>query len=187
MNDDNNQILAGLKSGNSVSYERLYSHYFPAVEKFVLKNSGTPDDAKDIFQDSLLIPVEKLRADNFVLTASLKTYVIAICKNLWYKKMRNSTVRKEIALDDIMTNQLYIDITTSIENERTYLEKLQFYLSKITTHCNQLLQAMFFKNKSIDEIQAEYGYSSKHNAQNQKHKCIEQVRKIKVADEDEKK
>ena len=42
---------------------------------------------------------------------------------------------------------------------------------------------MFFKNKNIEEIQKEFGYSSRHNAQNQKHKCIEQVRKIKNIEE----
>lgn len=38
---------------------------------------------------------------------------------------------------------------------------------------------MFFKNKPIEQIQKEYGYSTKHNAQNQKHKCVEQIRKVK--------
>jgi hypothetical protein len=42
---------------------------------------------------------------------------------------------------------------------------------------------MFFKSKSIEDIQLEYGYTSKHNAQNQKHKCLQQVRKVKEVQE----
>jgi hypothetical protein len=38
---------------------------------------------------------------------------------------------------------------------------------------------MLFKNKPIEQIQKDYGYSTKHNAQNQKHKCVQQIKKIK--------
>ena len=38
---------------------------------------------------------------------------------------------------------------------------------------------IFIENKSIEEIQDKYQYSSRHNAQNQKYKCVEQIKKIK--------
>jgi RNA polymerase sigma factor (sigma-70 family) len=183
MNSDNVDILSALKTGDSSSYKELYENYYDAVERFVVKNTGTNDDAKDIFQDTMIVLMEKLRADNFELTASLKTYIIAISKNLWFKKLRNKRAHREIALLDTHTDQFYCDIATSIENEKSFWDKLQLYMTQITSHCNRLLHAMFFKNRNIDEIQKVYGYSSKHNAQNQKHKCIEQVRKLKEADE----
>jgi len=37
----------------------------------------------------------------------------------------------------------------------------------------------FFKNNPIEQIPKDYGYYTKHNAQNQKHKCVEQIRKVK--------
>lgn len=183
MTNENQNIISDLRNGDSSSFKKLYGLYFPSVKKFILKNSGAIDDAKDNFQDTLLVLVEKLRVDDFELTASLKTYIIAISKNLWFKKLRNISYRKEIEFTDVHSDKFYCDISSSIDNEKTYWEKLQFYLTKITSHCNRLLHLMFFKNKSIEDIQAEYGYSSKHNAQNQKHRCIEQVRKIKEADE----
>lgn len=38
---------------------------------------------------------------------------------------------------------------------------------RVTEHCQGLIHDMFFKEKSIEQIQKEYGYSTKHNAQNQ--------------------
>lgn len=183
MNNSSEQLIADLRKGKSRSYEVLYNESYGPVERFIVNNSGTPDDAKDIFQDTLLVLFTKLKEDNFELTASLKTYLIAISKNLWFKKLRNISYHKEITLTDQQTNNFFCEIDSSIEKEKSYWEKLQTYLTKITTHCNHLLQSMFFKNKNIEEIQMEYGYSSKHNAQNQKHKCIEQVRKIKNIEE----
>ncbi len=183
MNDTSEQIVANLRNGNRESYKALYKENFASVEKFIVNNSGTPDDAKDIFQDAMLVLIQKLRGDNFELTASLKTYIIAICKNLWFKKLRKISYHREIELTEIQSDQFYCEISSSIYNEKTYWEKLQTYLRKITAHCNYLIQSMFFKNKNIEDIQKEFGYSSLHNAQNQKHKCITQLRKIKEAHE----
>ncbi|WP_291880872.1 hypothetical protein, partial [Chryseobacterium sp.] len=72
----------------------------------------------------------------------------------------------------------------NFEGFYTYWEKLQSYLTKITNHCKGLIHAMFFHEKTIEQIQQEYGYSTKHNAQNQKHKCMEQIRKAKEQDKD---
>ena len=44
---------------------------------------------------------------------------------------------------------------------------------------------MFFKEKAVEEIQKEYGYASKHNLQNQKYKCVQQIKKMKEAAEKE--
>ncbi len=185
MNDAPQQIIANLKNGNSRTYEALYQENFSSVEKFIVRNSGTIDDAKDVFQDTLLVLIEKLQADNFELTASLKTYIIAISKNLWFKKLRYQSYYRQTELSDAFSDKFNSEISSSINDEKSYWEKLQTYLSKITAHCNHLLQSMFFKNKSIEAVQKEYGYSSRHNAQNQKHKCIEQVRKVKEADQKE--
>ena len=185
MNSHSEQQLIHLKNGNSSAYEALYKENYVSVERFIVNNSGTADDAKDIFQDTLLVLFKKVKEDNFELTASLKTYIIAISKNLWFKKLRNISYHKQTTLTDFHANKFSCEIETSILQEKSYWEKLQTYLSMVTAHCNLLLQAMFFKNKNIQEIQAEHGYSSKHNAQNQKHKCLQQVRKIKEAQESE--
>lgn len=173
-------IIADLKGESNFAFGEMYKEYFPMVKRFVLNNSGLPDDAQDIFQDTMLVLVEKLRQDDFILTASLKTYILAISKHLWLKKIRDST--HIIKLSEQHQEAFYLEIENSIEQEKTYLDKLQIYMTKITDHCNRLLHDMFFKNKSIDEIQKQYGYTSRHNAQNQKHKCVEQIRKVKEQD-----
>jgi RNA polymerase sigma factor (sigma-70 family) len=183
MNNSPEQLIANLRKGNSRSYEDLYKENYAPVERFIVNNSGTTDDAKDIFQDTLLVLFKKLKEDNFELTASLKNYIMAISKNLWFKKLRNISYHKESMLTDYYSNKFSCEIETSILREKSYWERLQTYLTRVTAHCNRLLHAMFFKNKNIEEIQKEYGYSSKHNAQNQKHKCLQQVRKVKEVQE----
>jgi DNA-directed RNA polymerase specialized sigma24 family protein len=174
-------ILSDLRGENNQAFGALYKNYFGTVKRFVLHNNGNVQEAEDLFQDTLLVFVGKIRQDDFVLTASVKTYLMAIAKHLWLKKLRGTAL--EVLFDEASNATFYENIQVAIEQETTYWDKLQYYLSKITAHCSRLMHDMFFQNKSIEVIQQEYGYSTKHNAQNQKHKCMEQIRKVKEQDE----
>lgn len=176
-----NKILDDFKGDNDHAFGWLYKEYFPMVERFVRQNSGRLEDAEDVFQDTMLVLVEKLRKDNFQLTASIKTYIMAIAKNLWLKRLR--TAYREVEFSELHENSFFDEINLTIEQEKTYWDRLQSYVQKISDHCKGLIDDMFFKGKQIDQIQREYGYSTRHNAQNQKHKCVEQIRRIKEEDE----
>lgn len=175
------EILEDLKKENNSAFGRLYRLHFEMVSYFVTNNSGTADDAEDIFQDTMIVLLEKLRKDQFRLTASLKTYIMAISKNLWLKKLRTRYRKTEFT--DFHTNTFCEEINVAIEKEKTYWDRLQNFIQKISDHCKSLIHDIFFKEKAIEQIQVEYGYSTRHNAQNQKHKCLEQIRKVKERDE----
>lgn len=176
-----NNIIVDLKTENNFAFGKLYKDNFGKISNFVRNNSGNKADAQDLFQEAMMVLVEKLRQDNFQLTASIDTYVYAICKNLWFKKLRDKNY--ELSVDELQSFDFLTSINDSIEAEKTYLEILKGYLLKITDHCNRLIHDIFFKEKTIDQIQKDYGYLTRHNAQNQKHKCVEQIRKVKEEDE----
>ena len=174
-------IIIDLKGENNQAFGALYKNYFGMVSRFITNNNGTNHDAEDIFQDTMIALVAKLRQDDFILEASVKTYIMAIAKNLWFKKLR--TANRETEFTDMHDNKFYEEISIAIEYEKNYWDKLQNYIHQITEHCKGLIHDMFFKNKPIEQIQKDYGYSTKHNAQNQKHKCVEQIRKVKEQEE----
>lgn len=176
------EIINDLKGENNQSFGVLYKEYFGMVNRFVTNNKGHTTDAEDLFQDTMIVLLGKLRQDNFVLSASIKTYIMAIAKNLWMKRLRDGKHHLEYA--EKYDNIFYEDINKSIEAEKNYWDKLHNYMHQITKHCEGLIHNIFFRKKSIEQIQSEYGYSTKHNAQNQKHKCIEQIRKVKNQDEE---
>ena len=50
-------------------FNKIYDTHFEMVRKFILINSGTVNDAEEIFQDTLIDLDRKLEEENFVLTA----------------------------------------------------------------------------------------------------------------------
>jgi RNA polymerase sigma factor (sigma-70 family) len=175
-NQSDQETFLGLKSRNNYAYEILYKFYYPSVKNFIIKNNGTVDDAKDIFQETICVLLEKVPKDDFSLTSSLKTYIFAISSNLWLKRLRDSS--KIVKTDpDIYEKYLadYEEAEADIYDNKTV--QTQSIFKRITDKCVTLLKAIFYDEKNIDAVTKEFGYTNKHNAQNQKYKCLEQARR----------
>lgn len=77
------EIITSLRNRESKAVSFLWNRYMPMVRLIVIRNSGSAEDAKDIFQESLMIILEKIDSREFVLTCSFKTYLYCVCENLW--------------------------------------------------------------------------------------------------------
>ncbi|MGB4292237.1 MAG: sigma-70 family RNA polymerase sigma factor [Bacteroidales bacterium] len=69
------------RQGYVVSY--LMDRYLPMIRLMVVQFGGTNEDARDIFQEGLMIMLEKIDDRNFVLTCKFKTLFYCVCENLW--------------------------------------------------------------------------------------------------------
>mgnify|MGYP003630544858 CR=1 FL=1 len=176
-----NVIREDLKTEHNFTIGRLYNDNFNKISKYVLNNSGNIADAEDLFQDTMIVLIGKIRQEQFQLTASIDTYMYAISKNLWLKKLRDR--KTQLPLENMQNIIPQNSMMNVVENEKTYVERLKGYLQKITDHCYGLIRDFFFNQKAIEDIQEEYGYTTRHNAINQKYKCIKQIRKLKEQEE----
>lgn len=93
----------------------------PIIRLMVTRLGGTPDDSRDIFQDGLIIMLEKIDDRNFTLTCRFKTYLYSVCENLWKEVLekrkaaanyfiRNVDPEDNHPADDQIDNKLYQDI-----------------------------------------------------------------------------
>jgi DNA-directed RNA polymerase specialized sigma24 family protein len=79
-------VIAEKAEERKVLFMRLYQQAFPLVAKFVRERGGSFEEAKDVFQDALVIYYEKLATSNIVLQYSEASYIFGITKHLWGKK-----------------------------------------------------------------------------------------------------
>ncbi len=173
-NQSDKETLNGLKSKDNKAYEILYKFYYPSVKNFICKNNGSVDDAKDIFQETIIVLLEKVPTDDFNLTSSLKTYIFAISSNLWLKRLRDS---KKMVKTELSIYEKYLNDYEEVELDNSFSNRLAKVYRTITGKCKTLLHAIFYDEKNIETVTKEFGYTNKHNAQNQKYKCLEQARR----------
>src|SRR6476646_9526815 len=80
-------LVAAVRSGDDRALERLYRQHYPMVAQLVRTNSGSDDEAKDIYQEAIIVFYEKARQPEFVLTCQVKTYLYAVARRLWLKRL----------------------------------------------------------------------------------------------------
>src|SRR5689334_17553065 len=82
------QIIEFLRNNKyQKAVNKLYD-VLSTVKNYIRSNNGTTDDAEDIFQDALVVLYKNVQSNSFALTVPLKTYLLAIVKNLWWQELR---------------------------------------------------------------------------------------------------
>lgn len=173
--EKNEIILQGILAGVQPIFDDLYEYEFPKVVRLVTRNSGSLDGAKDIFQDGLIILMEKVYRKELDLTCSVGTYLYSICRNLWREQLRKD--QKNISFYDPHAH-LEADIACmEEETDPEVLEAVNKAIATLGDPCRQLLESFYYENQSWDDIASTLGYSSAASARNQKYKCLERIRK----------
>jgi len=145
---------------------RLYRSAFPGAASFIRKMGGSFDEAKDIFQDALLIYYEKTREQEFTPDQSENAYLVGICKHLWYKKHREE--KTGVPLDE--------SLNISDEQEPEVSSRLMRLVELSGKKCLELLKAFYYDRLNMKELSQTFGFSGERSATVQKHKCLEKVR-----------
>ena len=146
----------------------LYKKAFPAVTKYISKMGGSFDEAKDIFQDALVIYYEKAVNAPIELQTNEQAYLLGIAKHLWSKKFRDNVLHTSLDAhpDDIMDEE---DVNPSTA-------RILHYLETAGQKCMEILKAFYYDNLPVNKITELFGYSGVRSAAVQKYKCMEKVR-----------
>jgi RNA polymerase sigma factor (sigma-70 family) len=78
-----NEIIECLRNRQSYVVHYLSDRYLPMIRLMITRIGGTSEDAKDIFQEGLMIMLEKIDNNEFALTCKFKTFLYCVCENLW--------------------------------------------------------------------------------------------------------
>lgn len=147
------------------------------IQGFILNNNGSVDDARDIFQEAMVVLYEKSRDTTFLLNCQIKTYVYSICRRLWLKRLQqlNKFTTQVESLEEIIPVEEEIE---EHEKRNTDFALMETSMSKIGEPCKSLLDAYYLQKKSMQDIATEFGYTNADNAKTQKYKCLVRLKKL---------
>ncbi len=146
----------------------------------VLKNSGTQEQAKDLFQEVMTVLFEKVQNPDFALRSSIKTYLYAVARNKWLMLLRSRRTQKT-DLTDTENLDFAVDATVQedlIQQERNNLMRL--YFQQLGSDCQQVLD-LFFARTSMREIAKKMGFSEAY-AKKRKFTCQKKLIALVTAD-----
>ena len=153
------------------AFKQLYKLY-PRIEKSILAQGGSKADAKDVFQEALIVFYRNLKKPDFKLTASIYTYLYAVSKYIWkdFKKQFKKNELYELKEFDL-------ELFHSVKEEKKYktAEEAFIHMGK---RCQEILQLFYIKKLPFKEIAQKLQFSSEKIAKNEKYKCLKKAKEL---------
>ena len=171
-----NALLEGLARQEKKAIETIYKENFNLIQAMVLNNNGSADDAKDIFQEAMIVLYQKVQSGNFELNCQIKTFVYSVCRRLWLKRL---VQQSRYSIHENHENIVLVDDEVEDhEKKNTEFSMMEKAMNSLGEPCKSLLEAFYMGKKGMHEIAESFGYTNADNAKTQKYKCLVRLRKL---------
>jgi RNA polymerase sigma factor (sigma-70 family) len=176
--DEEKGLLKGLAANDKQAIEQIYRDNYNTIQAFILNNNGSMDDARDIFQEAMIVLYEKAQSADFELTSLLKTFIYSVCRRLWLKKLAQMQRYNNGYLEKLEDTVPVEEDLEQHEQKNADFNLMEAAMSKIGEPCKSLLDAYYIQKKHMQQIAAEFGYTNADNAKTQKYKCLMRLKKL---------
>ena len=170
-------LLQAIRNNDQQVLGELYTVNFDAVARYVQKNNGSEEDAKDIYQEAFLaawrnIQLEKL---NDLNQQSLSAYIFQIAKFKWIDQLRSRKIRPSISLEEEKLNGIAAEFVNGDQHE--YLDLVKSGFKSLGQKCRDLLNRFYYQKQSIREIASVLNLTEP-SAKNNKYRCLQELRTL---------
>jgi len=167
------EILSGIRDKDTNVLDFIYKNYYHQIKVFITQNQGSREDAKDIYQDAMLVIFQKLQHDNLKLTCSFNTYLYSVSRLLWLKQLEKRKLWKQYTED--AENFVTLDESILVLYDLNERYKLyQTHFKRLSFSCQKVLE-LFLARIPLKEIARILGFKSEQYAKKRKHQCKEKL------------
>lgn len=147
----------------------LYKTVQPKITAWIAKNSGSNDDAQDVFQDAVLSFYNYVLDDKFDDGKSVAAFIFSSAKNNWINRA------KQASRESAELPHQVIDVSTSNETSHENDNKIATLLGELGTRCEELLRYSIFYKMSMEDIALRMGFSNANAAKTKNYKCKQRL------------
>jgi len=164
-------ILKGLKKSDNDILRYVYRKYYSEIKFFVIKNSGSDEDAKDTFQEALIIIYKKLEGEGLELNCSFKTYLYSVSRLVWMRHLEKNRIKT----DELSDNQVFVEVDDDMEYVASEQDRYSLYQKHfLTLHKDcQTIMRLFLEKVPLKEIQKRMNLKSEKYLKKRKYQCKE--------------
>lgn len=177
-----NSILEAVKSNNTEILKTLYISNYPKIEILVLRNNGSKEQAKDIYQEAFLAVWQNIKDNRFVPKneSSINGYIYTIAKNKWMDVLRSQGYKKTIVASQLGHFEIKDEENNTIDDDilkEKRLEDVMLAFKNLGEACKSLLRKFYFEKKSMNTIAKELSLDAA-STRNKKYRCMQKLKEI---------
>jgi RNA polymerase sigma factor (sigma-70 family) len=178
----NQGFIEAIQNNDTKVLKALYTSNYPKIEILVLKNSGSKDQAKDIYQDAFLAVWQNIKLNKFIprSESSINGYLYTIAKNKWMDVLRSQGYKKTVVTSQLNHFEIKDDENNGIDDDilkDKRLEDVMQAFRDLGDACKSLLSKFYFEKKSMNVIAEELAIDSA-STRNKKYRCMQKLKEI---------
>jgi RNA polymerase sigma factor (sigma-70 family) len=179
MFDDNTLLaLIGERQTLNEGIHAIYKQNAEPVQAFIMSKGGSEQDAEDVFQETVTAFIDIVQKGKFRGEASVRTFLMAISKNVWYNSIqKRSRSAERDKIFDRMAEKEELDISHHIA-EREVKQELGALINQLGEACKKILIMFYYENLSMKEMVSNLPYENEQVVRNKKYKCLQQLAEI---------
>lgn len=175
-------FIEAIQNNNTKVLQNLYVTNYPKIELLVLKNSGSKDQAKDIYQDAFLAVWQNIKQNKFIpkTESSINGYLYTIAKNKWMDVLRSQGFKKTIVTSQLNHFEIKDEENNDIDDDilkDKRLEDVMLAFKNLGEACKSLLRKFYFEKKSMNLIAKELELDAA-STRNKKYRCMQRLKEI---------
>ena len=163
------QIIQGVKARDPKTLKSIYRDFYPKVLGYIVNRGGSGEDAKDIFQEVLMVVFKLSDSNTLDVQQDFGSYLIGIAKRLWFKSLRRMEIHERFVQQSEQEETEDHPSDVELENEME-LFLIRKYILKLGEDCRNILM-WSVEGISNDEIAERMNYKSEKIVRTKKYKC----------------
>lgn len=172
---DQDELILSLRSGDEQALRQIYRSHYNMVVSMVMNNAGSLQEAKDVYQETIIVFYENIRRDGFELNCKLKTYLYSVARRIWLKQLE----RRKKYEGRIEESEEFVELGPEQDDQREeQFAAMHQALESMGEPCRSILKDFYMGRKSMEEITMKFGYTNTDNTKNQKYKCLKRLKKL---------
>ena len=172
------ELMNGIRTHESSVLEYMYRQYFPIVRGYVMQNTGSADDAGDVFQDGIIALWTNINAGKYESRADkgIGAYLVQICKFRWLERTKSAGFRRTTGWNPDWegTDENHKLAGMIRQEEISYATGL---MAQLGEKCRAILTDFYYEKKSMQEIAAKQQMTP-DSAKNEKYRCMQRLKKL---------
>ena len=170
-------IKTAIRTGNDDEVlDFLYKDTLPVVRNYVMVNSGTMEEADDLFQDAVLYLYNMVYDNKIPDIKNIGGFIFRAAKNSWINKAKKN--RRKIPLENTYELVDYGVDSLSIIIDEEKQDALNSLFDKIGEVCKQVMTMQVYQRLSMEEIAMKMNLGNANAAKAQNYRCKKKLAEL---------
>ncbi len=169
------QLLTG-EQAEDIALRQVYLHNRPMIVDYIRRNNGSPEEAKDVFQETVIAFYENVKARKFKGESAISSYLYSIARFNWMNRLKRKGIGERAKASQQVEEETPGFLPVFLEKEQES-QVLQVF-HQLGQDCQKVLGLSIYHYFNNKEIAHEMNYENEQVARNKRYKCMKRLKEM---------